>query len=156
MILPAGNGTLVLGAYIGFKELLSLNIINQMPKIIGIQAAYCSPLYDAFHQKLSQIPSIEQKPTLAEGIAIALPMRGMQMIEQIRETGGTFLVVEEEEIKTSLLGMVRKGYYIEPTSAAVVAGVNQYLRNYAQKGERVVSVITGHGLKSTEKLAKLL
>ena len=156
VVLPAGNGTLVLGAYIGFKELLSLGIINQMPKIVGIQAAYCAPLYDAFHQNLDQVPSINQKPTLAEGIAIALPMRGMQMIDQIRETGGTFLVVEEGEIKSSLLDMVRKGYYIEPTSAAVVAGVDQYLKNHAQKGERVISVITGHGLKSTEKLAKLI
>ena len=154
--LPAGNGTLIIGAYIGFKELLNLGIINHMPKIVGIQAAYCAPLYEAFHQRLTQIPHVSTQPTLAEGIAIALPMRGMQMIEQIRETGGTVLVVEEPEIRESLLRMVRMGYYIEPTTAAIVAGVEQYLSKFAQRGETVVSVLTGHGLKSTEKLAKLV
>ena len=78
------------------------------------------------------------------------------MIDQIRETGGTVLLVEEPEIRESLLKMVRMGYYIEPTTAAIVAGVEQYLSKYAQKGETVVSVLTGHGLKSTEKLAKLV
>jgi threonine synthase len=156
VILPAGNGTLIIGAYIGFKELLHAGIISQMPRMVGIQAAYCAPLYQAFHQNLDFIPEIAAQSTLAEGIAIALPMRGMQMIEQIRETGGTILSVEEKEIQTSLLKMLRLGYYIEPTTAAVVAGVEQYLHNFAQKDERVVSVLTGHGLKSTEKLAKLI
>jgi len=49
----------------------------------------------------------------------------------------------------------RQGYYIEPTSAATIAGVKKYLPN-SSHGEVMVSVFTGHGLKATEKLLKLL
>ena len=155
VILPAGNGTLILGAYIGFAELKAAGIIDRLPKLVGIQAAHCAPLYTAFHQQLPAVPALATQPTLAEGIAIALPQRGMQMIEYVRETGGTFLVVEKGEIKESLLAMCRQGFYIEPTSAAVIAGVAQYLRTQAAADEQIVSVFTGHGLKSTEKLLKM-
>lgn len=155
VILPAGNGTLVLGAYIGFKELFDLGITRQIPAIVGIQAAHCPPLYEAFRQGLSTIPVFEQKPTTAEGIAIATPRRASQMLKYIRATGGRVLAVDEDEIMKSLLEMVRQGYYIEPTSAAVVEGVSQYVANFAQKDERIVSVFTGHGLKASEKLGKL-
>ncbi len=156
VILPAGNGTLILGAYIGFAELQSAGIIHQIPKLVGIQSALCAPLYEAWRQGLDHVPVLETAPTLAEGIAIALPQRGMQMIEYVRKTGGTFLVVEEPEIKESLLEMCQQGFYIEPTSAAVVAGVRQYVDHHAAADEQIVSVFTGHGLKSTEKMLKLL
>lgn len=156
VILPAGNGTLILGAYIGFAELQAAGIIQQIPKLVGIQSALCAPLYEAWHQELDHIPVLETSPTLAEGIAIALPQRGMQMIEYVRKTGGTFLVVAEPEIKESLLEMCQQGFYIEPTSAAVVAGVRQYVDHHAAADEQIVSVFTGHGLKSTEKMLKLL
>ena len=50
--------------------------------------------------------------------------------------------------------MAKKGYYIEPTSAAAIAGASKYLAK--SKDEVVVSVFTGHGLKSTEKMLKIV
>ncbi|MEZ4852449.1 MAG: hypothetical protein R3B93_28490 [Bacteroidia bacterium] len=94
-------------------------------------------LYEAFPSRLTQIPHVSTQPTLAEGIAVSAQWGGMQMIEQIRgNRGGTVLVVEEPEIRESLLKMVRMGYYIEPTTAAIVAGVEQYLSKYAQRGKQ--------------------
>jgi len=58
IILPVGNGTLLLGTYIGFNELLSSEIIDKIPKIIAIQAANCAPLYRAFKEKLKKVPAI--------------------------------------------------------------------------------------------------
>ncbi len=152
LILPAGNGTLLIGAYIGFRELLSLGIINHMPKLIGVQAAHCAPLYQEFYNS----EPMPLASTLAEGIAIAEPLRGRQMIEMVRDSGGSFIQVSEEEIRQSLLNMCRRGFFIEPTSAAVVAGLAQYLETKAEKGEDVVSVLTGNGLKSSEKIQKVL
>ena len=87
-------------------------------------------------------------------IAIAAPVRGMQIVQAVRRTGGEFVLVSEEEIWQSLKELTGQGYYIEPTSAATTAGVEKYLAG-RPKEELVVSVFTGHGLKATEKLVHL-
>ena len=81
VILPVGNGTLLLGAHIGFRELMQAGITGHMPKIIGVQSVDCAPLSRAFHEGAQMIPSVQKKETLAEGIAIADPIRGKQILE---------------------------------------------------------------------------
>ena len=156
VILPAGNGTLLLGAFIGFRELKNAGIIQHFPKLIGIQAAHCAPLAEAFANNLTEISPFEKKDTLAEGISIANPTRASQMLKYVRESQGGFLTVEEEEIKEALKELGQKGFYIEPTSAAVFAGVKKYINQMAEADEQVVSVLTGNGLKSTDKILKVL
>jgi threonine synthase len=153
IILPVGNGTLLLGAYIGFKEMLKAGIIDRLPRIIGIQAENCAPLYNAYKNNAVEIPQVDTKKTLAEGIAIARPARGSQILDAVGQTGGEFITVSEEEIKSSLLEICRQGHYIEPTAAATIAGVRKYLPS-AGEDEVIVSVFTGHGLKATEKMLK--
>ena len=156
LILPAGNGTLLLGVYLGLVELKNAGVISKMPKLIGIQAENCAPLFHAFAQGLSQITTVLTQKTVAEGIAIAIPRRAPQMIEYVKNTQGRFLAVTEEEITSALKTMLQKGFYLEPTSAAVVAGVRQYLSQHATLDEDIVSVITGHGLKAAEKIDQLI
>jgi threonine synthase len=160
LVLPVGNGTLLLGAYIGFKELFDSEIISELPKLIGIQAANCSPLVEAFIEGIDYVPSkqdqaVEFTSTIAEGITITEPIRGSQILNAINETKGTMLSVQEQDIKSALLEMGKKGFYIEPTAAATIAGIYKYL-NSADKSENIVSVFTGHGLKNTEKMIKVL
>lgn len=155
LVLPAGNGTLLLGAAIGFNELKAIGLISTSPKIIAVQSENCAPLVKAFQQNLSTIPLVHKKATLAEGIAIAEPVRGTQIISAVRQSGGTFLTVKDQEIERSLICLCRQGVYIEPTAAATIAGVEKYIRNLGQD-ELIVSVFTGHGLKSTEKMLKIL
>lgn len=154
VVLPAGNGTLLLGAYIGFSELVEAGIIEKLPKLIAIQSQNCAPLAEAFEKGLTSNPAVDKKDTLAEGIAIADPVRGRQIVEAVKISGGMFITVSEEEIEQSLIQMCRQGAYIEPTSAATTAGVSKYL-NHMQRDERIVTVFTGHGLKSTEKMLKI-
>lgn len=155
IVLPAGNGTLLLGAAIGFNELKTAGLIPAIPKIIAIQSENCAPLFKAFQENLPAIPNINKSDTLAEGIAIAEPVRGMQIINAVRQSGGYFLTVSDIEIETSLKNLCRQGVYIEPTAAATIAGVEKYISNLTQD-ELIVSVFTGHGLKSTEKMLKIL
>ncbi len=155
VVVPAGNGTLLLGVYIGFDELMRADVIDKVPKIIGVQTESCPPLYKAFKENLGEIPKIQKKDGLAEGIAIAEPVRGKQILEAIRKTRGDFIAVPENEIGYSLKEVCKRGFYIEPTSAATIAGLRRYLQN-SDKDEVVVSVFTGHGLKTTEKMLKLL
>ena len=155
VILPVGNGTLLLGAYIGFNELRHAGIIAKIPKIIAVQSENCAPLYQAFQENLTEIPMIKKKETLAEGIAIAEPIRGKQIIAAVKQSQGNFIAVSEPEIEESLKEICRKGYYVEPTAAATIAGIKKYLAQ-SNSAEVIISVFTGHGLKATEKLLKLL
>lgn len=153
VILPVGNGTLLLGVYIGFNELKTAGIIKKIPRLIGVQSANCAPLYKTFKEDLKEIPAIKSEKTAAEGIAIAAPIRGRQIIDAVKETGGDFIAVTEPEINRALHEMCGKGYYIEPTSASTIAGVKRYLReSRPPRDEVIVSVFTGHGLKAGEKM----
>jgi threonine synthase len=153
LILPVGNGTLFLGAYLGFKELQEAGLIDSLPRLIGIQTAQCAPLYESFHAKSATLE--ENSSNLAEGIAIAEPIRGPEILKAVKETGGTLLAVSEAQIKEALQLLCSKGFFVEPTSAATIAGIKLALEAYSGLGT-IVSALTGHGLKSSDKIGKLL
>lgn len=150
VVLPAGNGTLIIGAYLGFKHLLSSGIIDKMPRIIGVQARNCAPL---FQQWKGGERSNKFEDTLAEGIAIPFPVRAKQMIEIIEETKGAFITVTETQIKDTLGACIQNGFYIEPTSAATIAGLEEAFETFDEKNW--VTLFSGHGLKSGAKLNAL-
>ncbi len=157
VVIPVGNGTLLLGAYIGFNELLKSGIIEKVPKLYGIQASNCAPIADAYLSDLSTLPTdppVEFTQTIAEGIAISEPVRGNQLLAAVRATKGNFITVTDEEINAALLAIGRLGFYIEPTSAATIAGLEKIIENISD--EQIVTMFTGHGLKSTEKMLTAL
>lgn len=98
---------------------------------------------------------IRASHTAAEGIAIATPARGSQVLAAVRASGGSFVTVSEQEIVASLWDCCRGGWFIEPTSAAVIAGARRYART-AVPGETIVTAFTGHGLKAAAKIAELV
>ncbi len=155
VVLPAGNGTLVIGAHIGFNELRDAGIIDKVPAIIAVQAENCAPLHKAFRENKAEIPVITTGETLAEGIAVAAPVRGDQVIEAVRRSNGDFIVVSDSEIEQALREMGGRGYFIEPTAAAAIAGLKKYLPESDPEGV-IVSLITGHGLKTSRKIRQIL
>ena len=155
VVLPVGSGSLILGAYRGFREMHESGVIRKVPELIGVQAENCAPLVKAFRGGLDYVPSIIPEDTIAEGIAISNPARGEQILDSIIETGGIFISVTEEEIRESLEWIVRRGFYIEVTSAATIAGVKKFLREY-DAGGTIVSTLTSHGLKNSSKIRDLL
>lgn len=154
VILPAGNGTLVIGCYIGFMDLLSAGMIDKMPKLIAVQSEHCAPLAQAFANNETNYVNVITQPTLAEGIAIAKPIRGNQMLQYVRQSNGTFITVTETEIKAAWKDCAAKGFYIEPTSAATIAGLIKYMEGYPN--EEIISLFSGHGLKSTDKIMQMV
>lgn len=154
IILPAGNGTLILGCYIGFMDLLKAGVIDKMPKLIAIQSAHCDPLTQAFNQQKNTYDVISSTPTLAEGIAIAKPIRGNQMLEAVIKTKGLFLSVTDEALIEAWKYCASLGFYIEPTSAATIAGAIKYIKGY--EDETIVTLFSGHGLKSTDSIKKMI
>jgi threonine synthase len=153
IVLPVGSGTLVLGVALGFRELFDAGIVSSTPKIIAVQSSSCAPLYEAFRNNATTIPAIRKRSTVAEGIAVAEPIRGMQIVDEVRKSRGNFVIVDDDDVKTALRWVCRKGYYIEPTSAATVAGLQKYVGTCPSR-EVVVSVFTGHGLKSSDQMLR--
>lgn len=147
LVVPVGNGTLVLGAYYGLKDLLESRCISKMPRIIAVQSERCSPIYEAFINGNEDVDEVENLGTLAEGIAIAYPKRGKQILKAIRETEGEVILAPEDKIIPAKDYLSKLGFYVEPTSAATFAGYIHYAETHPIEG-KVVIPLCGSGLKS--------
>jgi threonine synthase len=145
LVIPVGNGTLLLGAYYGFKELMENGLVQKLPKLIAIQAENCAPLAAAYNDHLDAAESVENQGTLAEGIAIAAPARSKQVLEAVRATDGEFITTSEEEIAEARRLLASKGFYVEPTTAANYAGYLKYKRS---SDEKIVIPLCGAGIKA--------
>jgi threonine synthase len=157
VVVPLGYGSNVCGCERGFRELLRRGEIERMPRIFGVQAANCSPFYAAFTAGAEQLVPTEITTTVAEGIASSKPTRVAEVLRGVRETGGSIVAVSEDEIVTALGALARQGLYVEPTSAAAAAGLAQLLQQGAiTPDQTTVLVLTGTGLKGSEKIGQLL
>lgn len=70
VIVPVGNGTMFLGVFNGFKELLQRVKIRRLPKIVAVQGENCAPLFSAWKESLSES---EFRDSAAEEIAVSEP-----------------------------------------------------------------------------------
>ena len=150
IIVPAGNGTLLLGCALGLDEMATAGLIDKLPRLIAVQAACCAPLFEAWQRGAEQPGATEAQPTVAEGIAIANPPRGAQCLEAIRRTDGFVVAVSEAQIVAAWREVADRGLLIEPTAAAALAGWVA-----SDLGGDVVVPLTGHGLKAADKLAQM-
>jgi threonine synthase len=155
VVLPAGNGTLLIGAFLGFKELATNGVINKIPQLIAVQSENCMPLNLHAENLHFNIDKYEPKETLAEGIAIPNPVRLEQMFEAIKQSNGEIITVSELEIVSAWKFIANEGHLIEPTSAATIAGLIKWSNNQ-NKNKLVVSLFSGSGLKSMGKIKKIL
>lgn len=148
-IIPAGNGTLLLGAYLAFTELLSWGLITTLPRILAVQAQNCAPLAAAFAADAATVTAVENRGTLAEGIAIANPARGAEMLAAIRATNGQVITVNEEEIAQARAKLAAQGIYVEYTAAANYAAYVNAVSNEPQlANQTIVMPLCGAGIKS--------
>lgn len=123
LVLPAGNGTLVLGCALAFSELQAAGAIARRPAIIGVQARACAPLVEAFTRGDAVPAPVVPGPTVAEGIAIADPPRGAQILAAVRATGGVMVSVEEPDVLQARDELARAGLFVEPTAAVCWAAL---------------------------------
>jgi threonine synthase len=155
VIVPCGAGSNVLGCEIGFGELLKAGEIDTPPRIFAAQPANCGPIAASFMAgKPVDTPVL---PTIAEGTAIAAPIRMTEVLGALRETGGGAVMLSEAEITDAALDLAAMGVYVEPTSAQVAAAFGKLLESGAITPEQTtVLVLTGTGLKATPRIADML
>jgi threonine synthase len=157
IITPCGAGSNVLGCEIGFSELLRAGQIECLPRIFAAQPANCGPVAAAFMAGSDEAVPTAITPTIAEGTAIAQPVRMREVLGTLRTTRGGAVTLTEEEIARATLDLARTGIYVEPTSAQAAAAFGKLLETGTITPEQTtVLVMTGTGLKATPTIAELL
>jgi threonine synthase len=156
---PLGYGSVVLALARGFSELAQTGAIAKVPRIYGCQAAVCAPIERAYRTgdpSLASVDADRAAPTVAEGIAASHPMRAKEVLDWLRRYDGRVMAVDEQEILSAWRDLARAGLYVEPTAAVAPAAARAVLRDDGAAGRRVVVILTGSGLKATDKLAAMV
>lgn len=144
VLLPVGQGGLLLGLARGFEALLNAGQIRQHPRLIGIQAEACAPLVAVHRLGPLALQWVRENPTLAEGVRVRAPLRADKVLQAIAASGGELLAIREEDILPARDALAQRGLYVEPTSALVWAGLAETVRRLP---EPIVLILTGAGYK---------
>jgi len=152
VVLPVGNAGNITAYWKGFRELKALGLVEKLPKMVGVQAAGASPIAKAFASNRATIEPVKDPETVATAIRIGNPVNWKRALNALRGSNGTALTVTDDEIiKAQKLLARKEGIFIEPASAASIAGLKKLVENgEVDVDETIVCVATGHGLKDPE------
>jgi len=146
VVCPIGHGTLLLGAYRGFRALSEAGWTDGMPRLLGVQAAGRAPIAS---DPDTTREGVGARNDLADGIRIETPVRGDEIRTAIEATGGDCIAVGETATERALDALHERGFYVEPTSAVAPAALRAYReRGVLDDAADVVVPLTGSGLKS--------
>lgn len=144
-----GDGCTIAGIYKGFWELFQMGWIKKLPKMLSVQAEGSCGIY-----RMDQMGELTEVPenTIADGIAVGLPRNGRKAIRAVRESGGTFMLVSDDEIRDGMRWLGRlTGVFGEPAAGAAVAGLRKAVAQEIIGPEQsVVCMVTGNGLKDVK------
>jgi threonine synthase len=147
IFVSVGDGNIISGIHKGFKDLLALGWIPNMPRIIGVQAEGSAAIANAFHAN-TEIVTPVSAATIADSISVDLPRDGIRAVRAAKETGGTYITVTDDEIIQSIAELGRMGVFAEPAGAAAYAGLVKAAGLGGVGGDDPVLVLnTGSGLK---------
>lgn len=136
LCLPVGNAGNITAYWAGFKQYQ-----KGLPQILGVQAEGAAPLVLGH--------PVEKPETVATAIRIGKPARGEQALEAAHASNGKIIAVSDEKILAAQKILASEGVWVEPASAAGLAGLaaETGTGRLDAKGKRVVVVCTGHGMK---------
>ena len=144
LAIPVGNAGNITAYWKGFRQYREVGRVRSLPQMLGFQAAGAAPLVEGH--------PVAEPRTLATAIRIGNPASWEGAMRAVRESGGRLEKVEDEEIMEAYrLLAEEEGIFAEPASCAAVAGVRKLAREgFFTPGDRVVCVLTGHGLKDPD------
>ncbi|MCL4425705.1 MAG: threonine synthase [Firmicutes bacterium] len=147
VVFSVGDGCTIGGAWRGFVDLYEIGLIDRLPRMLGVQAAGCAPIYRAWKGKGPLLP--EEEKTLADSIAVGVPRNSQKALRAINDSQGLMITVSDEEILSAMRLLGRTlGIFGEPAGVAGVAGLKRALEEGLLEPEQSFGVvITGNGLK---------
>jgi threonine synthase len=144
VIVPAGQGGLLLGLARGFEALRIDNHMTARPRMIGVQSRACAPLWAIFAAGGKEPGPFPENRTLAEGVRVRNPLRKDAVLTEVVASRGYMCVTDENKILPGCAALSGLGFYVEPTSAIVWAALATMLDKLP---DPVVVILTGSGLK---------
>jgi threonine synthase len=156
VIVPVGNAGNISAIWKGFKEFKQIGFSEKLPRMLGIQAERASPIVQAFKSGVEFLTPVEKPETVATAIRIGSPVNWRKALRAIKESGGLAEKVSDREIVEAQKLLARfEGLFVEPASAASIAGLRKLLeQGRISQDEIVVCVATGHGLKDPDTPVK--
>jgi len=150
VFVSVGDGNIVSGIHKGFKDLLELGWIGNMPRVIGVQADGSAAIANAFRAGTEEIVPVSAN-TLADSISVDLPRDGVRAVRAARDTGGTYVTVSDEEILSAIAELGRVGVFAEPAGATSYAGlVKAASSGVVGSDDHILVLNTGSGLKDVK------
>ncbi len=149
LAIPVGNAGNITAYWMGFQAYFKAKLIKKLPKMIGFQAEGAAPIVKGF--------PIANPETIATAIRIGNPARWKEAVQATQDSGGFISMVSDEEILSAYRYLASsEGIFVEPASAASVAGVIKKVEEgKIEKNSIVVCVLTGHGLKDPDLAVKV-
>lgn len=145
-LLPVGNAGNITAYWAGYREYHAGERSKVLPAMIGFQAAGAAPI---FYNKV-----IENPETIASAIRIGNPASWKQARAALDESNGAVDVVTDEEIVAAQSWLAcNEGLFVEPASAASIAGLFKWADKIRDQS-RVVCTVTGHGLKDPDAIQR--
>jgi len=143
LCLPVGNAGNITAYWAGFKAYDDIKSTG-LPRILGVQAQGAAPLVLGH--------AVEKPETIATAIRIGRPARGEQALQAAEESQGRIIAASDEEILAMQKRLAKEGLWVEPASAAGLAGLAKELHagQIDLQGKQVVAICTGHGLKDPD------
>ena len=143
-LIPVGNAGNITAYWRGYKEYQGAGRAKGLPRMVGFQAAGAAPIYE------NRI--IEEPRTVATAIKIGNPASWGPALEAMKDSRGWIDIVTDEEILRAYRMLAREeGIFMEPASAATVAGLIKSIKaGRFEAGSTLVLTLTGHGLKDPD------
>jgi threonine synthase len=150
-ILPVGNAGNITAYWKGYREFHAAGKSTRLPRMLGFQAAGSAPI---FYNRVIEAPE-----TAASAIRIGNPASWEGATSAVRDSAGAIDIVTDEEILAAQAWLAQnEGIFVEPASAASVAGLMKCHANPGEKcplpavpeGGTIVCTVTGHGLKDSD------
>ena len=143
-LIPVGNAGNITAYWRGYREYHRAGRVTELPRMIGFQAAGAAPIYE------NRV--IEEPRTVATAIKIGNPASWGPALEAMKDSRGWIDIVTDEEILRAYRMLAREeGIFMEPASAATVAGLIKSVKaGRFEPGSTVVLTLTGHGLKDLD------
>jgi threonine synthase len=150
IFVSVGDGSIIGGLHKGLKDLMALGWIDKTSKLMGVQAAGSSYMYQAWKnsEDLFSKPPVNAQ-TVADSISSGLPRDRVKALAAVNETGGAYLSVEDDDILRAIPELARgAGVFAEPAGAAAYAGLVKAVdQRLVSRDEKIVVLATGNGLK---------
>ncbi|MCK4845299.1 MAG: pyridoxal-phosphate dependent enzyme, partial [Candidatus Heimdallarchaeota archaeon] len=148
IIYPTGGGTGIIGMWKAFTELEEIGLIgSERPRMISVQSSGCAPIVKAFEEKKEKASFWEEAETIAYGLKVPEAIGDYLILKAIRESKGTAISVQDEEIMTAMYELAKKeGIMLSTEGAATIAAIPKLLnKGEIEKEEKIVAFGTGSG-----------